>query len=91
MICRINLFPSNQYVVSHIFAMFCFLQGHSAPILYAAWCEAGLFPESELMQLRKIDNDLEGHPTPVSIFLWKNLVLVEALLKYILYIPLYLS
>ena len=40
-------------------------QGHAAPILYAAWAEAGLFPTSELMNLRKLDNDLEGHPTPV--------------------------
>lgn len=29
-----------------------------------AWAEAGLFPPEELMNLRKIDNDLEGHPTP---------------------------
>lgn len=39
-------------------------KGHSAPILYAAWAEAGLFPVSELQNLRKIDSDLEGHPTP---------------------------
>lgn len=39
-------------------------KGHAAPILYAAWSEAGLFPETELLKLRKIDNDLEGHPTP---------------------------
>lgn len=43
---------------------FVLSKGHAAPILYAAWCEAGLFPESELMQLRKLGNDLEGHPTP---------------------------
>lgn len=43
---------------------FVLSKGHSAPILYAAWSVAGLFPESELMNLRKIDNDLEGHPTP---------------------------
>jgi len=43
---------------------FVLSKGHSAPILYAAWCMAGLFPESELMQLRKLGNDLEGHPTP---------------------------
>jgi len=43
---------------------FVLSKGHSAPILYAAWALAGLFPESELMNLRKIDNDLEGHPTP---------------------------
>ncbi|XP_037281371.2 transketolase isoform X2 [Rhipicephalus microplus] len=39
-------------------------KGHAAPILYAAWSEAGLFPEKELLKLRQIDNDLEGHPTP---------------------------
>lgn len=39
-------------------------KGHAAPILYAAWAEAGLFPVSDLMNLRKLDSDLEGHPTP---------------------------
>lgn len=43
---------------------FILSKGHAAPILYAAWAEAGLFPRDELMNLRKIDNDLEGHPTP---------------------------
>lgn len=43
---------------------FILSKGHAAPILYAAWAEAGLFPTSELLNLRKLDNDLEGHPTP---------------------------
>lgn len=43
---------------------FILSKGHAAPILYAAWAEAGLFPVSELKNLRKIDSDLEGHPTP---------------------------
>lgn len=43
---------------------FILSKGHAAPILYAAWAEAGLFPVSELQNLRKIDSDLEGHPTP---------------------------
>ena len=43
---------------------FVLSKGHSAPILYAAWAEAGLFPTQELLNLRKIDSDLEGHPTP---------------------------
>ncbi|KAG7199966.1 hypothetical protein KM043_014394 [Ampulex compressa] len=43
---------------------FILSKGHAAPILYAAWAEAGLFPKSELLKLRKIDSDLEGHPTP---------------------------
>ncbi|KAF4528187.1 hypothetical protein B566_EDAN016842, partial [Ephemera danica] len=28
------------------------------------WAEAGLFPTEDLLKLRKIDSDLEGHPTP---------------------------
>eukprot|EP00094_Tigriopus_californicus_P011598 TCALIF_11203-PA protein Name:"Similar to Tktl2 Transketolase-like protein 2 (Mus musculus)" AED:0.15 eAED:0.16 QI:0/0/0/0.88/0.75/0.88/9/0/585 len=43
---------------------FVLSKGHAAPILYAAWAEAGLFPVSELQKLRKLDSDLEGHPTP---------------------------
>ena len=43
---------------------FVLSKGHAAPILYAAWAEAGLFPVEELQKLRRIDSDLEGHPTP---------------------------
>lgn len=43
---------------------FVLSKGHAAPILYAAWAEAGLFPREELLKLRQLDNDLEGHPTP---------------------------
>jgi transketolase len=43
---------------------FVLSKGHAAPILYAAWAEAGLFPREELLKLRLIGSDLEGHPTP---------------------------
>jgi len=43
---------------------FVLSKGHAAPLLYAAWAEAGAFDRSELLRLRKIDSDLEGHPTP---------------------------
>ena len=43
---------------------FVLSKGHAAPLLYAAWAEAGLFPREELLNLRKLDSDLEGHPTP---------------------------
>ena len=43
---------------------FILSKGHAAPLLYAAWAEAGLFPTSELLTLRQINSDLEGHPTP---------------------------
>ena len=43
---------------------FVLSKGHAAPLLYAAWAEAGLFPVEDLLKLRRIDSDLEGHPTP---------------------------
>ncbi len=43
---------------------FVLSKGHAAPILYAAWAAAGAFPREDVMDLRKITSDLEGHPTP---------------------------
>jgi len=43
---------------------FVLSKGHGAPVLYAAWAEAGLFPADKLLTLRDINSDLEGHPTP---------------------------
>src|ERR1051325_5732298 len=43
---------------------FILAKGHAAPLLYAAWAETGLFPVEDLLKLRKLDSDLEGHPTP---------------------------
>jgi len=43
---------------------FILSKGHAAPILYAAWAEAGAFDRAELQKLREIGSDLEGHPTP---------------------------
>jgi transketolase len=43
---------------------FVLSKGHAAPILYAAWAAAGAFPREDVMNLRKITSDLEGHPTP---------------------------
>lgn len=43
---------------------FIMSKGHAAPLLYAAWAEAGFVKESDLLRLRQIDCDLEGHPTP---------------------------
>ncbi|KAG7477532.1 hypothetical protein MATL_G00070650 [Megalops atlanticus] len=47
---------------------FVMSKGHAAPILYAAWAEAGYVKEAELLNLRKIDCELEGHPTPKLAF-----------------------
>ena len=43
---------------------FILSKGHAAPLLYAAWAEAGIIPVEELVTLRKLDSELEGHPTP---------------------------
>ncbi|OCT58661.1 hypothetical protein XELAEV_18001802mg [Xenopus laevis] len=47
---------------------FVMSKGHAAPILYAAWAEAGFLQESELLNLRKLDSILEGHPVPKQEF-----------------------
>ncbi|XP_062855272.1 transketolase-like [Trichomycterus rosablanca] len=47
---------------------FVLSKGHAAPVLYAAWAEAGYLKESELLNLRKIDSILEGHPVPKQQF-----------------------
>jgi transketolase len=39
-------------------------KGHAAPVLWAAFAEAGILPEETLYTLREITSDLEGHPTP---------------------------
>ena len=43
---------------------FILSKGHAAPVLYAAWAENGLIPVNELVRLRELTSDLEGHPTP---------------------------
>lgn len=43
---------------------FIMSKGHAAPILYAAFAEAGSIPVSELDNLRTFDSPLEGHPVP---------------------------
>ena len=47
---------------------FVLSKGHGAPILWAALAEAGAYDIDRLLTLRKIDSELEGHPTPRSPF-----------------------
>ena len=54
--------PTNPHYYNN--DRFILSKGHAAPLLYAAWAEAGLFPVEELLKLRQLGNDLEGHPTP---------------------------
>ncbi len=43
---------------------FVLSKGHAAPVLYASLAEAGALPVTDLLHLRKISSNLEGHPTP---------------------------
>uniref|UniRef100_A0A8B9TUY4 Transketolase n=1 Tax=Anas platyrhynchos TaxID=8839 RepID=A0A8B9TUY4_ANAPL len=47
---------------------FVLSKGHAAPILYSVWAEAGFLQETDLLNLRKIDSVLEGHPVPRQAF-----------------------
>ncbi len=54
--------PKNPKAPNH--DRFVLSKGHAAPLLYAAWAEAGLFSKADLLKLRTLTSDLEGHPTP---------------------------
>src|SRR4029450_4655604 len=43
---------------------FILSKGHAAPVLYAAWAEAGIITREAELGLRQFNSDLEGHPTP---------------------------
>ena len=43
---------------------FVLSKGHAAPVLWAAYVEAGTLSKNEAMTLRQIDSRIEGHPTP---------------------------
>jgi transketolase len=47
---------------------FILSKGHAAPLLYAAWAENGFIPIPELLTLRQLHSELEGHPTPRLAF-----------------------
>ncbi|XP_061527091.1 transketolase-like [Phycodurus eques] len=47
---------------------FVLSKGHAAPALYAVWAETGYLKENELLNLRKVDSVLEGHPVPRQQF-----------------------
>jgi len=40
-----------------------FSKGHASPLIYSLYHATGVISYPELMQLRKIDSNLEGHPT----------------------------
>uniref|UniRef100_A0A914NFH6 Transketolase n=1 Tax=Meloidogyne incognita TaxID=6306 RepID=A0A914NFH6_MELIC len=48
---------------------FVLSKGHACPILYAAWEEAGLLTREQVLTLRKLNSDIEGHPTPRLSFI----------------------
>ena len=43
---------------------FVLSKGHAAPLLYAVWAELGVLKRDDLLTLRALTSDLEGHPTP---------------------------
>jgi transketolase len=43
---------------------FVLSKGHAAPLLWATYAEAGIVDEKDVLTLRRLDSNLEGHPTP---------------------------
>lgn len=46
---------------------FVLSKGHAAPALYAALAEKGYFPIEEMITLRKINSDFQGHPNMLTV------------------------
>ena len=57
---EMNVDPSNPKKQNR--DRFVLSKGHAAPALYATLAEKGYFPKSELINLRKINHFLQGHP-----------------------------
>jgi transketolase len=43
---------------------FVLSKGHAAPLLWAAYAEAGVISQNDALSLRRLDSNFEGHPTP---------------------------
>jgi len=41
---------------------FILSKGHAAPVLYSTLAEKGFFPKEELLTLRKLNSNIQGHP-----------------------------
>lgn len=54
--CADPAHPNNDRVI--------FSKGHAAPLLYALYAAAGEIDHDELMSLRRLGSQLQGHPTP---------------------------
>ena len=57
---EMNVDPTNPKAQNR--DRFVLSKGHAAPALYATLAEKGFFPKDELLNLRKIDHILQGHP-----------------------------
>jgi transketolase len=47
---------------------FIMSKGHGIPVVYSAYKQLGVISDTELMDLRKFDSPLEGHPTPRFVY-----------------------
>jgi transketolase len=43
---------------------FILSKGHAAPLLWSVYAEAGIIEEKDVLTLRRLDSNFEGHPTP---------------------------
>lgn len=57
---EMNIDPKNPKMEDR--DRFVLSKGHGAPVLYATLAEKGFFDKKELMTLRKINSNLQGHP-----------------------------
>lgn len=57
---EMNIDPKNPKMKGR--DKFILSKGHAAPVQYAALAERGYFPKEDILQLRKLGNNFQGHP-----------------------------
>lgn len=57
---EMNIDPENPKMKGR--DKFILSKGHAGPVQYAALAERGYFPKEDILQLRKLGSDFQGHP-----------------------------
>jgi len=57
---EMNIDPKNPKMENR--DKFILSKGHAAPVLYSTLAEKGFFPKEELLTLRKLNSNIQGHP-----------------------------
>jgi len=62
---EMNIDPKNPKYADR--DKFVLSKGHATPVLYSCLAQAGFFPKEELLTFRRINSNLQGHPSMLKV------------------------